>query len=208
MWLSLAANNKVNLPKTQIEVMDARDGLARRMTQAQVEEAQKLARQCLQSDYRDCDRVTVVAGRENTRDAPSATSSGGLSTRVQLKKEHGGTFLVPVLINDAIELDFMIDTGASDVTIPADVFSTLVRKGTIKDSDITGTKKYGLADGKTVELPTFTIRSLKVGDKVVANVGGSVASAEGSLLLGQSFLEHFKSFSFDNAKVELLLEPQ
>ena len=46
-----------------------------------------------------------------------------------LKKE-GGTFVVPVLINDAITLDY--------VSVPADVFSTLARTGTIRDSDIIG----------------------------------------------------------------------
>jgi len=50
-----------------------------------------------------------------------------------------------------------------------------------------------LADGSKAKSVTFTIRSLRIGDKVVENVRGSVAPAQGSLLLGQSFLEHFKS---------------
>jgi len=39
---------------------------------------------------------------------------------------------------------------------------------------------------------TFTIKLLRVGDEVVENVRGSVTSAEGTLLLGQSFLERFE----------------
>ena len=35
----------------------------------------------------------------------------------------GGTYVVPVLINDAITLDFVVDSGAADVSIPADVVS-------------------------------------------------------------------------------------
>src|SRR5262249_7079478 len=114
----------------------------------------------------------------------------------------------PVLINGAITLDFTIDSGASDVTVPADVFSTLVRTGTIRDEDITGEQTYVLANGTNTKSVTFTIRSLKVGDKLVENVRGSVAPAQGNLLLGQSFLEHFKSWSFDNTKHQLVLEPQ
>jgi Aspartyl protease len=59
----------------------------------------------------------------------------------------GGTFEVPVEINGAITLNFVIDSGAADVTIPADVVSTLIRMGTIKPSDFIGRQTYVLADG-------------------------------------------------------------
>ncbi len=126
---------------------------------------------------------------------------------VSLKKE-GGTFVVPVQINGAITLDFTVDSGAADVSVPADVFSTLARTRTIKDLDIIGEQTYVLADGSKSQSITFTIRSLKVGDRVVENVRGSVAPSQGSLLLGQSFLERFKSWSIDNTKHVLLLEAQ
>jgi clan AA aspartic protease (TIGR02281 family) len=124
-----------------------------------------------------------------------------------LKKE-GGTFVVPVQINGAITLDFTVDSGAADVSVPADVFSTLARTGTIRNSDIIGEETYKLADGSTHRAMTFTIRSLKVGDRVVEGVRGSVASSQGSLLLGQSFLERFRSWSFDNTRHVLLLQPK
>jgi clan AA aspartic protease (TIGR02281 family) len=120
-------------------------------------------------------------------------------------KNNGGIFVVPVEINGAITLDFGVDSGASVVTVPADVFSTLTRTGTIKDSDITGETKMALADGSTSRSFTFTIRSLKVGNTVVQNVRASVTPARGDLLLGQSFLERFKSWSIDNTKQQLLL---
>jgi clan AA aspartic protease (TIGR02281 family) len=121
-------------------------------------------------------------------------------------KKAGGTFVVPVQINGAITLDFTVDSGASDVTVPADVFSTLVRTGTIRRSDLIGEQTYGLADGTEVKSMTFFIRSLKVGSTVVQNVRASVASSKGPLLLGQSFLERFKSWSIDNTKHVLLLD--
>jgi len=83
-----------------------------------------------------------------------------------------------------------------------------VRTGTIKDTDIVGQQTYVLADGSETQSVVFTIRSLRVGDKIVENVKGNVAPARGSLLLGQSFLERFKSWSIDNTKHELRLEPQ
>jgi clan AA aspartic protease (TIGR02281 family) len=127
--------------------------------------------------------------------------------RVALKQD-GGTFVVPIQINGNLTLDFIVDSGAADVSIPMDVFSTLTRTGTIKDADLLGEGKYVMADGSTSQSMRFTIRSLKVGDKVVENVTGSVAPSQGTLLLGQSFLKRFKSWSINNTSHELLLETQ
>jgi predicted aspartyl protease len=68
-----------------------------------------------------------------------------------------------------------------------------------------GERQYQLADGSTVPSPIFNIRSLKVGDKVVENVRAGVASIKGSLLLGQSFLNRFNSWSVDNRQRLLFL---
>lgn len=134
---------------------------------------------------------------------PQQSSASG--SAITMRREHG-TYVVPVLINNAITLDFMVDSGASDVTIPEDVVSTLIRTGTIRDTDFIGEKTYVLADGSRVKSKTFRIRSLKVGDRVLENVTGSVASTKGSLLLGQSFLGRFNSWSIDNSRHVLLLE--
>jgi len=131
-----------------------------------------------------------------------ASNSG---SRIVMVKD-GGTYVVPVLINDVLSLKFTVDSGASDVTIPSDVVSTLIRMGAIVDDNFIGTQKYTLADGSIVTSRTFRIRSLKVGDRIIQNVLGSVAGPKGSLLLGQSFLEKFKSWSMDNTKHELVLE--
>jgi predicted aspartyl protease len=110
------------------------------------------------------------------------------------------------LINNKIELNFVLDSGAADVSIPADVVLTLTRTGTITDADFVGRKTYILADGTKVPSQTFRIRSLKVGNRVLENVTGSVSSVRGELLLGQSFLSRFKSWSIDNSRQVLVLE--
>lgn len=127
------------------------------------------------------------------------------SVEVRLERQ-GGILLVPVLINGRMLLDFIIDSGASDVSIPADVVSTLWRTGTLSDPDFTGSKTYVLADGSTIPSATFRIRSLRVGDRVLKNVSGSIAPLKGSLLLGQSFLSRFKSWSVDNVREVLVLQ--
>jgi clan AA aspartic protease (TIGR02281 family) len=142
-----------------------------------------------------------------TQPLPPAEQKSSPVVEVVLK-EDAGIFVVPVEINGALTLDFAVDSGASNVTIPADVYYTLVRTGTTKDTDITGERTVVLADGTQSKLPTFTIRSLKVGDKVIENVVATVVPLEGQLLLGQSFLGRFKSWSLDNTKHVLVLNSQ
>ena len=134
----------------------------------------------------------------------TAASDEASEVRVSLVNV-GGTFVVPVVINDAISLDFTVDSGAADVTVPIDVFSTLVRAGTITKGDISGSQTYVTATGDKAALPTFTIRSLRVGGITIHNVSGVVVPVQGTLLLGQSFLRRFRSWSIDNSRHELLL---
>jgi clan AA aspartic protease (TIGR02281 family) len=146
----------------------------------------------------------VAQGSQASTPAPPAAQATS-GTRVRLVRE-AGTFKVPVRINGVLELQFTVDTGASDVTIPADVVRTLVRTGTISESDFIGEQTYRLADGSTIRSATFRIRQLQVGERTVTNVLGSVANVDGSLLLGQSFLRRFQRVSFDYGQGVLVLE--
>ena len=128
---------------------------------------------------------------------------GAIKVKLELK---GGVFTIPVFINDSLKLNFVLDSGAADVSMPADVVLTLMRTGTIEDKDFIGEQKYRIADGSVVTSKTFNIKSLRVGDKTVLNVAGSMSDTKGSLLLGQSFLSKFKSWSVDNETHELILE--
>ena len=134
----------------------------------------------------------------------AAPASAG-KIEVPLVKQ-GGTFTVPISINGVISLKFTVDSGASDVAIPADVVLVMMRTGTLRESDFLGTKTYSLADGSTVPSRTFRIRTLKVGNRVIENVTGSATNVEGSLLLGQSFLGRFRSWSIDNQRQVLVLD--
>ena len=131
---------------------------------------------------------------------PDQITSGTISL-----ENDNGTFVVPVTINNSLTLKFTVDSGATDVSIPEDVVMTLMRIGSIKSFDFLGKRFYRLADGSTIPSDTFRIRTLRVGGYEVENVIGSVAGVEGGLLLGQSFLGHFKSWSIDNQRHVLIL---
>jgi hypothetical protein len=121
----------------------------------------------------------------------------------QLKRE-GGVLTLPVQINHSITLNFTIDSGASDVVIPEDVFSTLSRTGTITSTDMLASGTYELADGTRHQARRFRIRSLVMGGLELKDVTASIEPAGGTLLLGQSFLSKLPGWSIDN-KRELLV---
>jgi len=134
-----------------------------------------------------------------------AKALASASSSVRLVQE-GGTFKFPVLINGILHLHFIVDSGASDVIVPADVVLTLMRANTITPGDFLGDQTYKLADGSTVKSKIFRIRQLKVGDRIIQNVLGSITDVNGSLLLGQSFLSRFRRVSFDYSDATLILE--
>ena len=126
------------------------------------------------------------------------------AAEVQLVK-NGGVFEVPVRVNGVITLNFIIDSGSASVQIPADVALTLLRTGTISEEDFLPGAVYTLADGTRVTSPRFMLRRLEIAGHTVSNVEASIGSVEGSLLLGQSMLNRFATWSLDNRRHLLIL---
>jgi clan AA aspartic protease (TIGR02281 family) len=131
-------------------------------------------------------------------------SGAAYSESVPFVHAHG-TLQVPAVINGEISLNFTIDSGATDVSIPATVFSTLTRNGIVSPQDLLDKRVYKLADGSGEISQRFRIRSLRVGKLEVRDVIASVGDSGGLLLLGQSFLSRLKSWSIDNEHQALLI---
>ena len=133
------------------------------------------------------------------------------STAVDMVRENG-VLKVPVQINGAISLKFVVDSGAAEVLIPKDVFLTLIRTETIKEKDFLPGKTFVLADGSKVKSDRFILRSIKVGESTFSDVEASIGGLDATLLLGQSFLSRFEEWKIDNKNGKLLLtvvaEPQ
>jgi len=124
--------------------------------------------------------------------------------RVPIQRR-GGNYLVPGIVNSVMTLNFTIDSGASIVSIPADVVATLKTTGALSDKDFAGRVTVGLADGSRVTSETFRLRSLAVGDWLVQDVDASVSPAGAPPLLGQTFFNRLKSWSIDNVNQTLVL---
>ena len=148
-------------------------------------------------------REFITCSEMPTLVSPNVTLADPASIRME---QEGGVYVIPVRFNDMITLNAIVDSGAGDMSIPADIVSTLMRTKTITDQDFLGQQTYVLADGSRVPSQQFRIRSLKVGNITIENVVASIGSVNGEILLGQSFLNKFKSWSVDNEQHTLTLK--
>lgn len=117
----------------------------------------------------------------------------------------GGVYSVPVKINGALMLNFLLDSGASDVVIPADVALTLIRTGTIDNSDVLGSAQYTQADGSLIANTQVNFRQLQIGSRIIRNIRGSVGGVDSPLLLGQTALTQLEPWRLDTRAGYLVL---
>jgi aspartyl protease family protein len=128
------------------------------------------------------------------------------SEEVQIEKR-GDSYLVPVRINNTITLPFLLDTGASDLVVPADVALTLVRAGALTSGDFIGKTPYRLADGSEGVSELVVLREVRVGEHSARNVTATISSLQAEPLLGQSFLSKFGKVTLDYKRLVLVLSP-
>jgi hypothetical protein len=160
--------------------------------------------------HQETNHLLYVLGCSPLAPAPpslAALSAPGLQAQeeeIPLGRQ-GNTYSVTVLVNGIIPIPFVLDTGAGDVLLPADVVFTLLRTGTLHSSDFTSYRPYILADGRELPSAQFKIRELKVGQHTARNVISGVGRLGSDALLGQSFLSRFGSATIDYKRNVLVL---
>lgn len=112
--------------------------------------------------------------------------------------DSNGVFYVPVSINGHVVIDFVLDSGASDVSLPREIAQELIRQGTLTEKDFLGGQTYTLADGSRVNNPKFKLRTMKLGTLTLTNVQASISARGSQALLGQSFLKRLGKWSLDS----------
>lgn len=118
------------------------------------------------------------------------------ATRIKMEKK-SGVYYVPIRINNT-DMEFIFDTGASDIVISAVEALFLYKQGKLTDEDILGTAQYQIADGSISEGTVINLKTVQLGNKVLYNVKASVVhKMEAPLLLGQSALSQFGKISID-----------
>ncbi len=203
----LAASRQSSDPALVARASAHRDALGARMSAAQLSRVNELIALCNGSDVNRCGEIIIAAGAPGvaTVSAQPVRRSPDGKTMVSLEP-YNGIYVVPGVINGVLSVKFAVDTGASDVAIPADIVASLVQGGFIEQSDFLGEQTYRIADGSTRSTRTFRIRSLQVGNVVIEDVRGSVLPEKAAPLLGQTFLRRLKSWSMDTTAHVLTIE--
>ena len=117
--------------------------------------------------------------------------------KVPLTKK-GGVYEVPCKVNGK-PVNFIFDSGSSDVSISKEFFIEGVKTGLFKQSDLySDVVNYKVASGAVVAGKLINIRKLTIGSLVLYNILGSIIDSPNTpMLLGQSALEKFGSYSID-----------
>jgi aspartyl protease family protein len=142
---------------------------------------------------------------DNTRSSSDIPRHQGKRSVVKMI-ESNGVYEVPVEINGA-KMNFIFDTGASDITISLTEARFLYKQGTLTDSDFIGTQQYQIADGSITEGTKLNLKTVKIGNRTLTNVEASVVhNDKAPLLFGQSALAQFGKISIDYKKGEIAFE--
>lgn len=124
-----------------------------------------------------------------------------------VKMRHvNGVYYIPCKIN-GVEMEFIFDTGASDITMSLTEAMFLYKQGRLTDADILGSSTYQIADGSVTDGAIINLRSVTIGSVTLHNVKASVMSnMDAPLLLGQSALSRFGKLSIDYNRGEITFE--
>jgi aspartyl protease family protein len=132
--------------------------------------------------------------------APARAGAPGREVRVAVARAGTG-MLVSVRIDGSVTAPFLVDTGATDVLIPA----WLAKRLGIQPGPESRSKSYRTANG-VVTQSTVMLRSVDLGGAVVENVPASISPSMEIGLLGLSFFNHF-TYHIDAAAGVLTLVP-
>lgn len=113
----------------------------------------------------------------------------------------GGVRYVKAKVN-GVEMEMIFDTGASGVSLSLTEALFLYKQGRLCDDDIVGSTQVTIADGSIEEEMVFNLQEVELADGLVAkNVKAVVVNnLAAPLLLGNSALRQFGSFTIDDAR--------
>lgn len=118
---------------------------------------------------------------------------------------YNGVYKIWVNIGNLKE-QFILDTGASEISLSQNSEEELISKGIIKKEDYLESALFRIANGSIVSCRRVNLKQIKVGNFIVKNVIASIGVSEAPLLLGKSFLDKFNKWSIDNNTQTLTLE--
>ena len=141
--------------------------------------------------------VCLCSCEDNPRTIIANTSEND-STKVEdiaiKMTPNGGVYTIPCVVN-GLKMNFIFDTGASNVCLSLTEALFLYKNGYLTDSDIIGKTQSQIADGSIVENTEVILHSIDVGGVLITDVKALVSTKlDAPLLLGQSAIKKLGSF--------------
>lgn len=119
---------------------------------------------------------------------------------INLEQENG-VYKVPCKIN-GIPMTFILDTGASNVTISLNEAQFLFKQGLLNKSDIISSENYQIANGEIIEGTKINIKKIELENFLIENTVASVVHTQNApLLLGMSAINKLGKISIENNKL-------
>lgn len=129
------------------------------------------------------------------------TSSGNIVRRdvvIPMLHKSGGTYEVACKINN-LPLNFIFDTGASDISISQTEVQFMLKNNYLSKADIRGSQSFIDATGDVSVGTKIILRKVEIGDFELKNVEASVVHNKNApLLFGQSALGKYALIMIDN----------
>lgn len=148
---------------------------------------------CSESGRRNI--VERSKNRNNKVNSSITTTKSGSNSVKMIKR--GGVYFIPIRIN-GVEMEFIFDTGASDIVISTVEAAYLAKQGKLSEEDIIGAQLYQIADGSEISGIQIILREVKIANKTLYDVKASIMpNLQAPLLLGQSALSKYGKISID-----------
>jgi aspartyl protease family protein len=122
---------------------------------------------------------------------------------IPMKREPSGIYTIPCEVN-GLKLRFVLDTGASTITLSLTEAVFMYKNGYIQDADIIGKTHVTLADGSIQENDKVKLKTVKIGSVILKDIIATIVNnTKAPLLLGQTVLSKIGTWTIHNNNLVL-----
>jgi clan AA aspartic protease (TIGR02281 family) len=111
--------------------------------------------------------------------------------------EVNGIYQIPCKVN-GVPMNFIFDTGASDVTISLTEAKFLIKQNLLTKEDFIDTINFKIANGEIIEGTKIILKSIDIDGIILENVSATIINKQNSpLLLGQSAISKLGQYTIN-----------
>jgi clan AA aspartic protease (TIGR02281 family) len=117
-----------------------------------------------------------------------------------------GVYLIPCKVN-GVPLEFILDTGATNVSISITEAKFLLKNGFLDKTDIKETVRYQIANGEVKEGTKINLKEIEIEGYIIQNIDAQIVYEQSApLLLGMSALNKIGKVVIENNVLKIYPE--